>query len=111
MEPVLRQRLLAVVGLRLVLAFLLFMGMGAVSLWPLVLSSGSPLGLDAGPGLGTFLGLLARNARLLRLGAVAARGAFFGWHRLDVRRSPRGIGLRVRDFVRALHVRGRTALR
>ena len=47
------------VGLRLVLAFVLLVGLGALSLWALVLSSAPALGVDAGPGVGSILGLLA----------------------------------------------------
>ena len=70
---------LAVVGLRLVLELVLFMGMGAIPLWSLVQSSAPWMGLDAGSDLGTGLGDVALFRCVLRLGAASARSAFHNW--------------------------------
>ena len=72
LAALLRWRPLGVHRRRMVLAVRLFVGLGAVSLWPLVSAPALRLGLDAGPSLGAGLGNLADGWRLLRLGAAAA---------------------------------------
>src|SRR5260221_10351248 len=63
----------------MVLVFGLFLGLGALSLWPVVLLSARRLVLGARHLLGAVLGELAPYWFLLWLGAAAARGAFCGW--------------------------------
>ena len=67
--------------MRVVLAVGLFVGLGAVPLWALVPAPSFGLVLEAGRGVGAFLGLLEIFGRLLRLGAVAAQGLVLLWHR------------------------------
>jgi hypothetical protein len=55
----------------MVLGVGLFLGLGAISLWPLVPSQSLGLVLGAGHGLGTLMGKLEIHERLLRLGAIA----------------------------------------
>src|SRR6266571_806141 len=80
---------LAVVGLRLVLELVLFMGMGAVPLWPLVPLSALRLGLVPGSRLGAGVGLLAPLGNPLRLGSAAAWRSLCRWNRLDPQRGAR----------------------
>ena len=72
LAALLRWRPLGLHRRRMVLAIRLFMGLGAVSLWPLVSAPALRLGLDARPGLGAGLGDLAVGRGRLRLGSVAA---------------------------------------
>ena len=62
--------------LRLVLGFGLFVGLGDVSLWPLVSSSAPWLVLVAGHNLGAVMGHVALFRRLLWSGAVATAHGF-----------------------------------
>ena len=71
---VLRRRAVGLQRLRVVLAFGLFVGLGAVSLWPLVPTQSLGLVLEAGQRLGAVLGWLEIRGELLRLGAAAAGG-------------------------------------
>src|SRR5260370_41695937 len=68
---------LAVVGLRLVLELVLFMGMGAVPLWPLVPLSALWLGLGTGARLGVGGGLVGALGQPPRLGPLAAGRPFY----------------------------------
>jgi len=77
-------RLLGLVGLRLVLEFVLLLGLGAVPLRPLVLVSALRMGLVSRPGLGAGVGVLAAGARLLRLGAPATGSTLQHRDGLDV---------------------------
>jgi hypothetical protein len=61
---------------RMVLAIGLFVGLGAISLWPMVLRTATRLGLDSRLHLGPELGHLASRAGLLRLGTFAAANTF-----------------------------------
>src|ERR1019366_4957095 len=72
LAALLRWRPLGLHRCRMVLAIRLFVGLGAVSLWPLVFASALRLGLDAGPRLGAGLGDMACHRGLLRLGAASA---------------------------------------
>ena len=72
LAALLRWRLLGLHRRRVVLAIHLFLGLGAVPLWPLVCAPALRLGLAAGPSLGAGLGNLAGRRRQLRLGAAAA---------------------------------------
>ena len=54
----LRSWALGLFGLRVVLAFGLFVGLGAFPLWPLVPSHSFGLVLAAGPHLGTVVGVV-----------------------------------------------------
>ena len=72
LAALLRRRALAQFGLRMVLAIGLFVGLGAVPLWPMANAQPMRLGLGAGYRLGTVVGRLANVRRLLRLGAGAA---------------------------------------
>jgi hypothetical protein len=54
------------------LGFGLFLGLGAVPLWPLVPAFALGLVLDAGHRLGAIVGDVAVFERLLRLGTIAA---------------------------------------
>ena len=72
LAALLRWRLLGLHRRRLVLAVQLFLGLGAVPLWPVVCAPALRLGLDAGSSLGAGLGDVADGRRLLRLGAAAA---------------------------------------
>jgi hypothetical protein len=65
--------------LRLVLVFGLFVGLGAIPLWPLVSALALGLVLDAGHRLGAIVGDVAVFKRLLRLGATAAARGVSGW--------------------------------
>ena len=73
LATVLRSWTLGLHQLRLVLVFGLFVGLGAVSLWPLVSAPAHGLVLDAGHRLGSVVGDLAVFEWLLRLGAASAR--------------------------------------
>ena len=55
----------------MVLGVGLFLGLGAVPLWPLVLRTARRLGLDSGLHLGPELGHLALLWLVLRLGPLA----------------------------------------
>src|SRR6266699_334233 len=70
---------LAMVGLRLVLELVLFVGLGAVPLWPLVPLSALRLGLVPGSSLGAGVGLLASLGKPLRLVPAAAGRSFYRW--------------------------------
>ena len=70
----------------LVLVFGLLMGVGAVSLWPVVLLAARWLVLGAGPGLGTVLGDLALHEWLLRMGSIASAMSCGGGDRSCFRR-------------------------
>ena len=72
MAALLRRWALAQFGLRVVLAIRLFVGLGAVPLWPMAIAQSMRLGLDAGYCLVAGMGNLANIGRLLRLGAGAA---------------------------------------
>ena len=58
LAAILRSRALGLFGLWLVLAIRLFVGLGAIPLWPLVPSLSFGLVLAAGPCLGAVLGIL-----------------------------------------------------
>ena len=58
-------------GLRVVLAIGLFLGMGAVSLWPLASSRAMRLGVVPRPRVGAGVGHMASIQWALRLGATA----------------------------------------
>src|SRR5437867_10845762 len=94
MAAVLRLRPLGLFRLRLVLAFRLFLGLGAVPLWPVVPAPSAGLVLAARHGLGPLLGLLALYQRLLRVGAVAAGGLVQFWNRAYRLRPTRQFKLR-----------------
>ena len=82
MAAVLRPWPLVLVGCGLVLVFRLFLGLGGISLWPLVPSSPQRLAVDAGNDLGAFVGELALFGWLLRLGAFTAGSVLCEWRRL-----------------------------
>ena len=90
--------------MRLVLVFGLFVGLGAVPLWPLVFASALGLVLDAGLNLGSVVGELALFGFVLRLGAVAARGLLRAECGFHVLRKFVRLELFVRPDVRLLHV-------
>src|SRR6185436_7201581 len=82
-------------GERLVLAFRLFLGVGAVSLWALVSARETRVVLDAGRRLGAFLGHLALYGPVLRVGAVATPRPFQTRSRPHGGRAPRATQLRL----------------
>ena len=75
---------LALDRLWLVLAIRLFVGLGALPLWPVVSQPASRLGLGSRHNLGTGLGDLALFRYVLRLGAIAARSVFRCWNRFQI---------------------------
>src|SRR6185436_10414382 len=89
---------------------LLFVGLGPLPLWTLVLSSAPALGLVARSRLGTVLGLMAVHQRLLRMGAPAARGALQCRDRVDIRRPSRRTEFRFWPERVPFYVRGHLPL-
>ena len=79
LDSVLRSRALGLFRLRLVLGFGLFVGLGTVPLRAMVPSQSHWLVLGTGHSLGSIVGELAFQLRLLRLGAAAADCLFSGW--------------------------------
>lgn len=91
-------------GLRLVLAFVLHVGMGAVPLWAVALSCPVGVAVDAGHLLGTGLGHVAALPRLSRMGAAAAPQRLRRRHRVHVSRAARECWFRVRVAGGSVHV-------
>ena len=75
LEALRGSRPLDVDGLRLVLVFGLFVGLGSLSLWPVVHSPTAGLGMGAGYHVGSILGELAVYQQSLWMGAAAAAGS------------------------------------
>src|SRR5947207_15335457 len=88
----------------MVLGIRLLMGLGAISLRSLVSSSLSRLVLGAGPGLGTGLGKLAIQRRLLRLGASPAGSKVHPKLGPGRQRSPRWLRLHLWPRLRQLRL-------
>lgn len=66
------------------MALLLFLGMGAVSLWSLASEPFLWVGLDSRKRLGAVMGHVAIQRFLLRLGAVASELRLERWGRTDL---------------------------
>ena len=69
---------------------LLFMGLGTLSLRALVHAPGARLAVVPGPGLGSFMGVMAEFIDLLRLGAIATRCMLYRRAWMDIPRPQRG---------------------